>query len=279
MGIVRRARVAAVIAVAALAAAGVAFAVDSERTRTVAVPSFDAAHVTTRCSGDQVADGGGVRAATNRKKGVIVSGFRPSGGRAMRVSGTNVFVNDSALAVTVHCVSPEGLTTVKKSRVLPAITSMRRPRRLVVARCPEGTAVRFAGFQAAVSPQPNGAVVVVDRLVRSSVRTVKVDGVNRGPAKGTLTAYAKCGANVGVKTIARSVDLPAKGGRAAVGARCPHHLTASFGGFATTPSNGNGPYMSGMQRTANGRWKVRAFGFAREHAQLTAFAYCAGKSP
>jgi hypothetical protein len=75
--------------------------------------------------------------------------------------------------------------------------------------------------------------------------------------------------------VQRTLTLPAQGGVRSVSATCPRRRSIALGGFRATPYDGDGPYVSQLERASRRRWTSAAFRFPGRAAQLVAIAYCA----
>ncbi|MDX6637986.1 MAG: hypothetical protein QOJ01_1497 [Solirubrobacterales bacterium] len=273
MARLRPAAVLALVAAGALAALALA-AGGSSRTRSTTVASFDSSGLNVHCAGSQRLVLGGVKASTSHSEGLVISAVHPHGTRALRVAATNVFVNPAGLSATAYCTHRQRLSIVTKSVKVPAADAGEPAMGSVGARCPGGTVVRLGGFSAAVSAQPAGPSVVVNRMKRTGRRTLTVAAANAGDRPGKLEAIAGCGSGPAPSPVKTTVGLPAAGGRAKTTARCPSGLRLVFGGFQTRSNDGQGPYLRELARPSAGRWRVGAFQFKRPHAVLKAIAYC-----
>jgi hypothetical protein len=265
---------AALAAALVIAGAGLATAAGVDtRTRAVTIPSFDAGHATARCGAGEGLLAGGFKAQTTRSHGLIVSRLHPAGSRGSTAAATNTFVNDSTLQAEAYCGPPRQTQTVRVSKTIKG-AGAQRSSGSAKARCPTGTTLRLGGFQAEVSPQPNGPTVVVNTLRRAPGQALRVGAANTGPKAGALTALAVCGAGPALRARTKHAALPAAGGRSSVTAHCERGEQLGFGGFHVPRADRSGPYVSQLRRTAKGDWRAGAFQFPRKGGGLTAIAYC-----
>ena len=264
---------AACVACAGAGAAALAAGVET-RTRTTTVPSFEKSRVAARCRAASGLAAGGFSAQTRRRYGLVLNRFRPLGLRGFSAGATNTYVNPAELTVDAYCGPARELQLVSQSTDIAGAGKAHESGGAIAMPCPAGTTIRLGGFEAQVSPQPSGPAVVVDELARPSPRVLSVSATNVGPAKGSLTAVALCGAGPPLAAARKTLKLPASGGRTAVTARCPKGTRVAFGGFDATSDDGNGPYISQLRLVDPHRWRAGAFQFARPGAKLTALAYC-----
>jgi hypothetical protein len=255
-------------------AAGAYGAGAGSRTKSASVDSFSAGGVTAGCPIARGLALGGFKTNTSADVGLVVSRDEPASRRAWAAAATNTFVNSGQVSASAYCGARRSLRKAIATATIPAQSGNSYPSATAIARCPHGSTVRLGGFNADVSPQPDGPGLNVHAMSLASPRKWKVSATNEGPAAGKLQATAWCGHGPRLSKAARSGKL-ADGGSATATARCPHGKRVALGGFETAPGGGLGPYLSELSRPAAAKWRAGAVQLAGNGTgSVRAIAYC-----
>jgi hypothetical protein len=249
------------------------------KSKTVTVPGDTTTGATAKCKQHQVVVSGGFQAEHSENVFIFPHTAKSKGARKYTTLASNVGDESGTWTAFAYCRSGERLEKRETSVTIPAAPGLFGvSTKTATAKCKQGTKVLSGGFE---GQAVNGAFIQPYESRKDGGRKWTVSAGNYQGSSGTLTAYAFCADEHGLKTKSASTTKLAQS-PGTVSAKCEKGQRAVSGGF-DNPDFGPDffsdpqvtPYTS--MRVGKRQWTVSAFAFGIGGGTLTAYAYCEPK--
>jgi hypothetical protein len=248
------------------------------KSKTVTVSGDSTTGATAKCKQHQVVISGGFQAEHSDDVFILPHTAKSKGARKYTTLASNVTDESGTWTAFAYCRAGERLDKREASVTIPGSTFPIAETGSATAKCKRGTKVVSGGFE---GQAVNGANVQPYESRKEGGRKWTVSAGNYDESSGTLTAYAFCGDEAGLKTKSASITKVVQS-PGTVSAKCEKGQRVISGGF-DNPDFGTDffsdpqvtPYTS--MRAGKRKWTVSAFAFGFGGGTLTAYAYCEQK--